>query len=78
MRERTNNVKAVNQQRRDFLKTCLRTGALAGLAVAVIPPFLRKNVPCAQANSCANCGQFGRCDLPQAVEHREIAVRRPR
>jgi len=69
---------ALNQQRRDFLKTCLRTGALAGLAAAVIPALLRKNVPCAQANACAACGQFGRCDLPQAVEHRETAVRRPR
>ena len=67
---------ALNQNRRDFLKTLLRVGALAGLAGAVIGPLTRKREACAQANACAACGQFSRCGLPQALEQRNRAGRK--
>jgi hypothetical protein len=69
-------VTPVNPQRRDFLKTVLRAGALAGLAGAVIPSLMRNRETCKQAGSCSECGQFGRCGLPEAVEHRTNAGRR--
>jgi len=59
-----------NPNRRDFLKTLLRVSALAGLAGAVIGPLTRNRGACAQANACAVCDQFSRCDLPQALEQK--------
>ena len=66
-------MEAVNQGRRDFLKTALRLGALAGLAAAVIVPLARKNRACAQANACGACDRFSRCDLPQALDYKRTA-----
>jgi hypothetical protein len=64
----------VNQGRREFLKTILRFGALAGLAAAVIGPLMRKAPTCAQARkACAACDRYAQCDLPEALDQKRGA-----
>ena len=64
----------VNQGRREFLKTLLRFGALAGLTTAVIGPLTRKAPACAQArNACSACDRYAQCDLPQALDQKRGA-----
>lgn len=57
--------------RRGFLKTLLRTGALAGLAAVAAGALARRKGACAQrANACAACDRLAHCGQPQAGERR--------
>ncbi len=60
--------------RRDFLSSCLRYPALAGLAWLAYVLVRRSTHPalpeCSRPIVCGSCRQFVRCELPKAAASR--------
>lgn len=65
----------MNQNRRDWMRTTARMGALSILAWIGLLPFTRhtsEHEPsvCERSNPCHSCAVFNRCGFPQAISVR--------
>ena len=56
--------------RKEFFKTTGRLLIIGGMTAATGYLFVEKKITasCSVSPACKNCGEFSKCELPQAVE----------
>lgn len=59
--------------RKEFIKTGGRFLILGGMAATTGYLVVNKKVDatCSVSSACQNCGEFVKCDLPQAIETKQ-------
>lgn len=70
MREDRSQKPEVRMGRRKFLVSAVRYATAGGMLAGLGALVFRRGDPCVQVNACGNCGRFGGCQLPQAIEAR--------
>lgn len=65
-------------ERKDFLKTVGRLLLLGGITASTGYLILNKKVSaaCSVSPTCTICGEFQKCKLPQAIEVKQIEIKK--
>ena len=68
----------VNMNRKEFIKRTGRLLLLGGITATSGYLILNKKVTasCTKSDACSKCGEFAKCELPQAQQQKENTEKR--